>query len=304
MKKSKTLVIVVIYPEVEKFLEDYISTVLLQTEQDFDLLILNDHADIDICKIFPKSRKIIEIEDAISPAQIRYKGISYAIRNQYKNIVFTDADDYYSKNRISLSKEKLEEYSFVFNEIDIVNSEKEKQQSNILLRSKVKMQYNNIDAIIDKNYFGLSNTAVNVKELKALYIPEGIIAVDWWIFTLLLLNGRKGVFIKEAKTYYRQSEINLVGFWKELNKKRLWMGIKVKTNHYKNLIDYCFHNNLRKERLIYNRKFTEMKELNDKIRDSAFRKTYIDVLNKNYDRVFNGWWSEILSLSEWRKYAN
>ncbi|MBO8132052.1 MAG: glycosyltransferase family 2 protein [Candidatus Marinimicrobia bacterium] len=303
MKKSSKLVIVVVYPGVEKFLKDYFSTILFQIEHDFDLLILNDQANLDISKICHKRIKIINIEDKMSFAQIRYEGILYGIQNQYETIIFTDADDYYSKNRISLSEEMLKNYSFVFNEIELVDSKKKKIRSNVLLHLGVKMEYDNIDEIIDKNYFGLSNTAVNVKEIKSLYIPKDIIAVDWWIFTVLLLNGCKGRFIKEVKTYYRQSEINLVGFCNKLNEKRLMLGIKVKTNHYKNLIEFCEGNHLEKEKLLYKRKLDEMKELKYKLKNPGFRERYMEVINYNYDRIFCGWWSEILPINKWSKYA-
>jgi len=53
---------------------------------------------------------------------------------------------------------------------------------------------------------------------------------------------------------------------------------------------------------IYYKKLEEINTLNKYIQDDVFCKRYIDVINKNYKKIYSGWWSEILPISEWRKY--
>ena len=43
--------------------------------------------------------------------------INYAQINYYKHIIFTDLDDYFSKNRISDSIKMLEKNDIIFNEM-------------------------------------------------------------------------------------------------------------------------------------------------------------------------------------------
>jgi hypothetical protein len=299
--KKDTIIITVIYPAVEKYLSNYCNSILIQDTNDFDILILNDK----YIKSFPLKDKritILNIENNLTPAEIRMLGIKYALNNNYKYIVFSDADDCFSINRISLSKDRLKKYDFVYNNIKLTN------ETGIIINDlnysnlKIKEEYNSYLELIGKNIFGFTNTAVKAEKLAKLYIPKEIIAVDWWIFSILLLNKCKGEFIKEAITYYRQHNNNFIGISKKLNKTILHKGIKVKQIHYKNLLIYCEDHKMKEATKIYSKKLEEINTLNKYIQDDSFCKRYIEVINKNYSNIFNGWWSEILSLNEWGKY--
>ena len=128
--------------------------------------------------------------------------------------------------------------------------------------------------------------------------------MDWWIFTILLLNGATGKYIDNAITYYRQSDENLVGMKKILNENRLKTGIRVKQTHYDNIIKYCNQNNLEIALNSYALKKDGILELKLALKDLDFQKRYIDIINSNLDALYCGWWSEILDLKTWRTYAN
>ena len=186
---SDTLLIGVIYHEVEKYLSDYCNSIELQDTNDFDVLILND----GYSGIFPLDSSkihILNIEDRFTPAEIRMRGIRYALENDYKYVVFTDADDCFSSNRISLSKEKLKKNDFVYNKLDLINKNRIVISKSYSTYLKLKDECSSYLDLVDKNLFGLGNTAVRVEKLKSLYIPKEIIAIDWWIFSILLLNGK------------------------------------------------------------------------------------------------------------------
>jgi len=300
-RKNNTLLIGVIYPKVQKYLADYYKSIKSQDMNKFDILILND----GFIGGFPLKNKritIIDIRNKLTPAEIRMLGIKYAIENDYKYIIFSDTDDYFSSNRISVSINKLVKYDFVFNELYLINEKKDVIQKSYYNNILKKVEYASYLEIINGNLFGLGNAAVKVNRLKELFIPKEIIALDWWIFSILLLNKCKGEFIKEAITYYRQHNNNFIGISKKLNKIILQKGIKTKRIHYKNLLIYCEDHKMKKATKIYSKKLEEINTLNKYIQDDSFCKRYIDVINKNYSKIFNGWWSEILPISEWRKY--
>lgn len=301
MKKNNTLFFGVIYQDVDRYLLDYCNSIESQDMNKFDILILND----GFIGEFPLKNEritIIDIKNNFTPTEIRMLGIKYAIENDYKYVIFSDTDDYFSSNRISVSINKLEKYDFVFNELYLINEKKDVIQKSYYNNMLKKIEYTSYLEIINRNLFGLGNTAVRVSELKNLFIPRKIIATDWWIFSILLLNKCKGGFIKEVITYYRQHTNNFVGINKKLNKTILQKGIKTKRIHYKNILTYCKDQNMKEEELIYYKKLEEVNILNKYIQDDSFCKRYINVINKNYSKIFNGWWSEILPISEWRKY--
>lgn len=299
--KNNALLISVIYPKVKKYLEDYCKSIEFQDINRFDILILNDGFTGD----FPLKNKritIVNIKSKLTPAEIRMLGIKYALENDYKYVIFSDSDDYFSSNRISVSINKLEKYDFVFNELYLTNKKKDVIQKSFYHNIIKKIEYTNYLEIIDRNLFGLGNTAVKINILEDLFIPKEINAVDWWIFSILLLNQCKGGFIKEAITYYRQHNNNFIGISKKLNKTILRKGIKVKQIHYKNLLMYCENHQMKEAEEIYCKRVEEIDTLNKYIQDNDFCKRYIEVINKNHSKLFNGWWSDILSLEEWRKY--
>jgi len=295
LKTSNTIIIGCIYPEVEPFLSDFFESIKSQTIQDYDLLIISDNLELKDYQKLPLDTKIILISQNSTPAQIRLKGIEYCKENRYQYLIFTDTDDFFSANRVEVSKIGLQKYDFVFNEIDLVDINGHSIRANVLKGINIRNQYNKVDEIIDKNLFGLSNTAVSLNALNDLTIPKEIIAVDWWIFTILLLNRRAGKFIEKAKTYYRQTNNNTVGMWKPLDDNRLFKGIEVKTIHYKNVYQYCKEKDL-KETMLFKKKLDQMRILNEEIRKKPFKKKYIDMVNKKMNKIYKGWWSEIIPL--------
>ena len=304
MKRFKTLVLGVNYKGVENYAKDYFKSIMNQDTDQFDLLIINDNTESLEIREMNVNVDEIMISNNNSPAMIRYEGLNYAIRNDYQNLIFSDLDDFFSMNRISSSISALQKYDFVFNEIFLTDKNSEIIDENYFYKICPEKSVDTFNRIIDYNCFGLSQTGINLQTIKDFYIPENIIAVDWWIFTIMLLNGATGKFIDNAITYYRQSDHNLVGMKKLLNKNRLKIGIKVKQIHYDNIIKYCSQNNLEIALNSYALRKDGMLELELALKDLDFQKRYIDIINSNLDDLYCGWWSEIIDLKAWRKYAN
>ena len=304
MKKSETLVMVVYYKGAERYASDYFKSIENQSTKQFDLLIIYDNvASFKISGLNVSINEIL-ISERKKPSMIRLDGMRYALKNDYRNLIFSDIDDYFSNNRISLSMRELENYDFVFNEISLINQNSALIEENYLYQISVVKDVDSFSQILDYNYLGLTHTGINLESLQNFYIPEDIIAVDWWIFTILLLNGATGKYVDNAKTYYRQSDDNLVGMMKPLNEDRLETGIKVKQVHYHNVFEYCKENNLETAIKEYALKKEEMLVLKSMLKDRGFRKKYIEIVNANMERIYKGWWSEIIPLNNWRLYAN
>ena len=304
MKRFKTLVLGVNYKGVKNYAKDYFKSIMNQDTDQFDLLIINDNSESLEIREMNVNVDEIMISNNNSPAMIRYEGLNYAIRNDYQNLIFSDLDDFFSTNRISSSISALQKYDFVFNEIFLTDKNSEIIEENYFYKICPEKNVDTFNRIIDHNCFGLSQTGINLQTIKDFYIPENIIAVDWWIFTIMLLNGATGKFIDNAITYYRQSDDNLVGMKKILNKNRLKTGIKVKQIHYDNIIKYCSQNNLEIALNSYALRKDGMLELELALKDLDFQKRYIDIINSNLDDLYCGWWSEIIDLKTWRTYAN
>lgn len=302
LSQGSSLIMGVLYPGLEEFLPDYINSLKTQDDHDFDVLILNDAADGSLRELFPKEVKWIDIKDRLSFGAIRMVGVNYAMSNKYDFLIFSDLDDYFSENRVRLTKKVLARFDFAFTELQVINKNKSVLIDHYLKKTGINPYPKSIGEIIDRNYYGLSHTAVRTIALERLYIPNNIEVVDWWIFSIVLLQGYHGCFIPDSLTFYRQSDNNFVGIGNPLDDERLGRGINVKMAHYGNLILFCERYGMVDHLTIFNRKFQEMRELQDKIRNKTFMQYYISIVNRNIDSIYRGWWSEILSLQELSKY--
>lgn len=295
----KILVFGVIYTGVEKYLEDYFCSLDQQTYANFDILIIEDGLDLPqkYCRNNLIKKKSSEKN---TPADIRYFGIEYSRNNNYDVIIFTDCDDFFSENRVERSIQSLKSADFYVNKLIPIDEFGKIIDGidNITVPSQL-----GINEILNANYFGMSNTALNIKSLpKDFYIPSDLVAVDWWLYTILLLKNRKYISDEKVITFYRQYYKNTIGITSFLDKGRLQKGINVKKIHYTTLLEYCKKMGLIDCCLLLKKSILELNELSTRAQDENFIKNYITVINKNMDKIKTGWWSEILSLSIWNKY--
>ena len=302
MKNKKYLIAGVVFSGVKKYLPDYIYSIQNQTDKQFDWLIINDNADESLKSLFPAHTIWINAPKNITIAENRQIIFDFAVKNNCNSIIFTDTDDYFSLNRIEKNKYFLEHSDFVYNELTLVDENKNILSKNYLQQLNVASEINDVEHLLEKNVCGLSSSAINLSGISSIRIPKDIIAVDWWLFSILLLQKQKGKFIPEVLTFYRQHGINTVGISSEINEQKLKSGIKTKKNHYYHLKEFCLENNIKEYQYIYNKLYLEICELENKISDTQYLSKYISTINKNYNNIYKGWWSEILTINQIKKY--
>ena len=297
--RNDTLLLAVVFEEVKPFLDEYFTSIDSQTEKNFDLLILKDKYKDKIPGGKTKNI-VIDIENNDSPAQIRQYGIQYAIKNNYKNIIFTDTDDNYSQNYVESLMLGLENNDFVYSNIVPVDNNDITINNYFSLPHETKRY----EQIINYNFIGLGCSAVRSEIIREINIPSDIIAVDWYLYTILLLNGFAGKLVEIASVYYRQHYNNTVGGLKQLDRVRLLKGIDIKEKHYLYIYNYCLENNYKSVAKEYEIKYQEMLELKLFLQESINLEKYINSININLNTVYKGWWSEIMSIKEFKKYEN
>ncbi len=237
---SETAFISAVYPGVEAYLDDFLTSLTAQDYKDFDVIILNDgledcdeilstYDDLNIC-IVPADG---------TPAQVRETGIRYLCAKDYKMAIFGDSDDYFAPNRIRELLFCLKNNDIALNELTVVDNEKNEIQKHYLSKRLIDGQSITFDYIRDKNCFGLSNTAAHVSLLMHICIPNDIIAVDWYLFSVLLMSGARAVFTSATETFYRQYPNNLVGIG-VLDERKILTCIRAKSIHYNALREKDF----------------------------------------------------------------
>jgi len=280
MKKSNNALFCVIFPSNLKFIGEFIDSINNQTTQDFDVFFVNDGVDELVLsyylKYLERSFKIHTIECCRSFAKIREVGIKEVLALGYENIIFADTDDLMSEDRVKISVEALEMNSIVFNDLDLMDVNK-----NVISRKIWSDRLSNVEVtsnfLLDKNVLGLGNTAIKTDLLKNLTIPDDIMATDWFIF-FNIIKDKRAKFIDDAETYYRQHDSNCIGIGK-VTEERLKHIINVKKIHYKYIPEKILGSNLR-----------ELEQIERKITNPEYMQSSLIKLNDKNIEYF--WWEE------------
>jgi hypothetical protein len=302
MTQSKSLLLVVIYDGSEQFFPNYFDSIESQDTRCFDLLVLH-HSSTQ--KMIPRiGINVIDRQLPVSytVSEVRKYGISYAIDNEYDCLIFSDIDDFFSPNRVSSSINGLQNHNFVFNQLSLVDSRGKIFSRNVLSGIIASKKLSSYEDIIDRNYLGLTHTAVDVKSLKYLEIPKTAITVDWWLYSVILLNGGEGIFLPDATTYYRQYKDNMSGWGKSLNEESLRRAVQIKTEHYREMNTYCIKRGLPIAAKKYKGRLNDCNSLAQQLNDRHYRICYIDTINRNIEEIYKGWWSEVRQPEEVTKY--
>lgn len=227
-------VLTTIFPMEKKYLFDFFNSLQNQTAKNFNLIVVNDgYDDFSELLILYKDIRVVELKHNGTPAKNREFGINYCIEGGYDILIFGDSDDYFKSDRVAKSIEFLKQNDIVVNDLSLFNQDGIYEDKYISNRIKNRSIID-IEVIKNKNIFGLSNTALKLKDMDKVEFPSDLVAVDWYFFTMLLLENKIAIFTNETETYYRQYSQNLVGL-KTLNINSYKKGIEVKKKHFKYL---------------------------------------------------------------------
>lgn len=229
----KTVLGTVIYQESYQFYRDFIDAVNCQTDQDFDIILINDNCSEEeagqIVQGIPNKTILINKNEQKEPYKLRIQLLKEAKEYGYELLVLADFDDTFHKDRMKLIKNQYDErLTFFYHDLyDFDGMEYMKIQEE---------QTQSIASILEANYLGLSNTAIVIKNLSRNFIEsleEGKTKIfDWYLFTRILGQGGCGKKVKDAKTFYRIYDNNLAGKWKDI-RQQLRKEIEIKKEHYR-----------------------------------------------------------------------
>ena len=260
--KNKTAFFTVVYPGIEDYFKDFAHSIQQQTNKEFDLIIFNENnVRIDFATLLSGIKyKVVPTETA-TPIIIREQGFTYLRKEQYEYVIFGDADDWFSDNRVKVCLQYLQKFDLVINDVDIV-TDTEQLIAHYFSQRIANRSLITIPMVQQGNFMGLSAAAIRLESLPEFITPCGVVALDWYMFTRMIINGSKACFVNETLTYYRQYDTNLVGM-KEMTLASLKKEIAVKSGHYGALAIYSdIFAQLHKQFKYLNTLITSDKELN------------------------------------------
>ncbi len=281
---KKVAFLTTVFPMKKTYLYDFFNSLRKQTYQNYDVIVVNDGYENleEFIKKF-NDLNIIELKYSDTPAKNREFGINFIRKNNYDILIFGDSDDYFDNNRIQISIDILKDFDIVVNDLTLFDEQNgiyyKKYISN-RVKDGTKIEFNFIK---DKNIFGLSNTALNISILDNIHFDKDLIAVDWYLYSILLLRNKKAIFTNKTVTYYRQYANNTIGIGSSTTESIL-KGISIKSKHY-SLLQKEYHN------------FTGLHENMLKLKERVENQYGIEELNtQNIENPF--WWEEIKLINE------
>lgn len=230
----KISLILYVYPGVEKYLDILINSINSQTIKEFEVIIFNDNLKNvnHLFRTLQVQSVVVNIQGSIN--EIRFNSLKYIEKLGSEFIIFQDADDFMSENRIEENLKALEDYDLVVNDLSLVD------ENSLILENSIwtKRLANSFEFgdffLRDKNIVGMGNTSIR----KSLLIDTRLsysalpIAFDWFLFyQIFTLNNLKAIFITSTTTYYRQHQGNIAGI-KKIDFIRLRHVLNVKIAHY------------------------------------------------------------------------
>ncbi len=286
---KKVCFVSVVHQNNEDFLVDFFNSLRAQSFKYFEVILFNDGCDNNNLIKLSKGLNITIFDVKGSPNEIRNEMILFLIESDFEYCVFGDADDFFEKNRIEENINFLSNYDIVVNDVHLVNSEGELIKKNYFSNRLYNRSIIDFDFILDKNIFGLGNTAIRTNVLcESLLVSSSIVAVDWYVFSkILYVTKPRAIFINTSSIFYRQYYGNMIGLSK-LSLEKVRFVVNVKIEHYKYLspLDNVFKNKLNK----YSR-------LNSFLENNENARVYLDK-TKNTDKKCFFWWEEAILIEE------
>lgn len=207
------------------YIEEQINSILMQTYQDWNLIIRDDGSNdgtIDIIKKFKYkySEKIIFIEDGKQGlgAKGNFAELLKYSKNNY--CMFCDQDDIWIENKIEDTLKKMKELEFkygnstpilVHTDLKVVNENLNVINSSFWNYQNLNYRYKKINNLLVQNNVTGCTVLINKTLLGfSKNIPESCIMHDWWLAIIASCLGVIGT-LNESTILYRQHGNNEVG---------------------------------------------------------------------------------------------
>jgi glycosyltransferase involved in cell wall biosynthesis len=228
----KAAVGTVIYPGCERYVDEMATSLLSQTDSDFALLVVDDDCPrLDAFAPFGE-RVALRRAQALTPAGCRRELIGWAAAMAMDVLIFADADDRFSSNRIAESKRALVEHAAIANELVLFGAAIPVPIAMLAGRFNDGSEIAITD-IRDANCLGMSNTAIRLAGVDGILSAkmDAVVAFDWAFFTALIAQFGPVRLTLGVETFYRQHGANIASPL-DLSDAAIQRAAAVKARHY------------------------------------------------------------------------
>lgn len=183
----------------EKFIKQSIGSVLLQTYDNFELLVIDDCSNdqtVQAVRAFDDERvKLIQLLHNSGAAKARNEGIKEA-KGEF--MAFLDSDDLWTKTKLADQIDFMRSNDYAFTCTEYVEMD---EQENVLTTVKVREKMNYNDLL--KHCPGNSTVIYNVNRLGKFYAPDIKRRNDFALWLQVIKKAQFIYGLKQTYSYYR-----------------------------------------------------------------------------------------------------
>ncbi len=236
---SELLVCCAMYEKGRPFLMQWMQALAVATKgHDTSALVVTDDLK-DAKRALNPLRKYLPIHVVhaarnSSIADVRRLMLRASADSNAEILCFIDMDDLFLPNALALHRQALADADFSYGNLLLIDEVGLPMGQSLFEGRNIPHRLNDVESILDRNFLGLSNTAVWRRALPdaALNVPPDIVAVDWWLFSTLLLHRRVGRRTRGPVCQYRTYGGNLIGGMPGLEAAAILRRCEMVLKHY------------------------------------------------------------------------
>lgn len=210
MKEELVSIIVPVY-NAEKFLNDTINTVLKQTYENWELILVNDCSkdnSVKIIKEYQKNDKRIKLvnnKENSGAAISRNNGID---KSKGKYLCFLDADDLWDKNKLKkqIKFMKKLDCEFSFTGYEFADEKGKPNGTKVFIPEKINYRQALKNTTIWTSTVMFDMTKLTKEEIHMPNVKRGQDTATWW---KVLKNITNAYGLNEILSYYRRTSDSL-----------------------------------------------------------------------------------------------
>ena len=213
-KMEKVSIVIPVY-NAEKYLRECLDSIINQTYENIEIIIINDgskDSSLNICKEYAKEDSRIKLinQENIGVSKTRNKGIDVATG---KYILFVDSDDYCELNMVEIamkSAQKDELFIWGYTEVH--------KNKVVPIKYNIEINMNNLYKIFTSTLIGSScNKIFSVQILREnkLYFEEKIYNCEDLLFVLKYLQFIKSIKYEKHPLYHHRIGRNVIMFFEK-----------------------------------------------------------------------------------------
>lgn len=205
LKSSHEPLVTVIIPvhNGERYIESSVRSVMTQTYNNWEMLIIDDSSTDNTCmianKLADEDKRINLIKNPcnMGTARTRNRGLELS-KGDY--VAFLDADDVWKKDKLHLQMEKLksENADLAYSSYAIVDSDGEASRSAYMVPETITF-----DGLLKENVIGCSTVILSAEIAKKYRFVEDYYHEDYCLWLNLLRDGYKAAGCSEVLVEWR-----------------------------------------------------------------------------------------------------